>query len=80
MSAANTPAVLTSAPIFMAESGLLVTASITVTCPSSMVPAADTLTCTYEADLPDGTTRTNTATATQQNYDFARRNGNGEVS
>jgi len=34
------------------------------------VPAGGTLTCTYEADLPDGTGLTNTATATQQNYDF----------
>ena len=42
----------------------------TVDCPSLTVPAGDSLTCSYDADLPDGTTRTNTATATQQNYDF----------
>jgi hypothetical protein len=42
-----------------------------VDCPSLTVPAGNTLTCTYEAqDLPDGSTRLNTATATQQNYDF----------
>jgi hypothetical protein len=29
-----------------------------------------TLECSYDADLPDGAERTNTATATQQNYDF----------
>jgi hypothetical protein len=43
----------------------------TVDCPALTVPAGGSLVCTYEADLPDGTTRTNTATATQQNYDFA---------
>jgi hypothetical protein len=42
----------------------------TVDCPALTVPAGGSLVCTYEADLPDGTTRTNTATATQQNYDF----------
>jgi hypothetical protein len=42
----------------------------TVDCPSLTVLAGDSLTCSYEADLPDDTTRTNTATATQQNYDF----------
>jgi hypothetical protein len=42
-----------------------------VVCPSLTVPAGDSLVCTYSADLPDATTRTNTATATQQNYDFA---------
>jgi hypothetical protein len=42
-----------------------------VDCPSLTVPAGDSLTCTYEAqDLPNGDTRLNTATATQQNYDF----------
>jgi hypothetical protein len=42
-----------------------------VDCPSLTVPAGLTLTCTYEAqDLPDDTTRLNTATATQQNYAF----------
>ena len=42
-----------------------------VDCPSATVPAGGSLVCTYSADLPDATTRTNTATATQQNYDFA---------
>jgi hypothetical protein len=35
------------------------------------VPAAGSLFCTYSADLPDASARTNTATATQQLYDFA---------
>jgi hypothetical protein len=35
-----------------------------------LVPAGGTLTCTYEADLLDATSLTNTATATQQNFDF----------
>ncbi len=42
----------------------------TVNCPSLTVPAGGDLTCTYAADLPDGTSRTNTATATQQNYSY----------
>ncbi|MEM0360125.1 MAG: hypothetical protein QXK06_02170 [Candidatus Diapherotrites archaeon] len=43
----------------------------TVNCPETFpysLPAGQTLTCTYSATLPDSTTRTNTATATQQNY------------
>jgi hypothetical protein len=32
--------------------------------------AGETLECTYEADLPDATPRTNTATATLQNYSY----------
>jgi hypothetical protein len=36
-----------------------------------LLEAGTTLTCTYDADLPDATTRTNTATATLQNYDYA---------
>jgi len=32
--------------------------------------ADDTLNCTYSADLPDDADRTNTATATLQNYDY----------
>lgn len=32
--------------------------------------AGDTLTCTYSAELPNKDTRTNTATATLQNYDY----------
>ena len=35
------------------------------------IPAGGSLVCTYSSDLPDGTTRTNTATATQQHYDYA---------
>lgn len=43
-----------------------------VTCPSLTVPKGGTLTCSWTAaDLPDDSTRLNTATATQQNYDFA---------
>lgn len=43
----------------------------TLNCPSLTVLAADDLVCTYSSDLPDDATRTNTATATQQNYDYA---------
>jgi hypothetical protein len=32
--------------------------------------AGDTLTCSYDAALPDASSRTNTATATLQNYDY----------
>lgn len=39
----------------------------TVSCPSLVVPAGGTLTCTYEAALPDAGPRTNTATATLSN-------------
>jgi len=42
----------------------------TVDCPALVVPAGGSLHCTYEADLPDGTDRTNTATATLQNRSF----------
>jgi len=42
--------------------------SVTVTCPANSVPgslgAGVTLVCTYSSALPDGTARTNTATAT----------------
>jgi hypothetical protein len=41
-----------------------------VDCPSLIVPARETLACTYSADLPDASSRTNTATATLQNYDY----------
>lgn len=41
-----------------------------VSFPYTLVAGA-TLTCTYDADLPDATSRTNTATATQQNYNYA---------
>jgi hypothetical protein len=40
-----------------------------VTFPYTLV-ASGTLDCTYSADLPDGADRTNTATATLQNYDY----------
>lgn len=42
-----------------------------VDCPSLVVPAAGSLHCTYTADLPDGSARTNTATATLQNVSIA---------
>jgi len=42
----------------------------TVDCPALVVPAGGSLHCTYTADLPSGADRTNTATATLQNYDF----------
>jgi hypothetical protein len=44
--------------------------AVAVDCPALTVPAGGDLVCTYEADLPDGSTRTNTATATQQNHDY----------
>jgi hypothetical protein len=34
------------------------------------LPAGETLMCSYSADLPDGSSRTNTATATLQNYAY----------
>jgi hypothetical protein len=34
------------------------------------LPAGQTLQCSYSADLPDASGRTNTATATLQNYDY----------
>lgn len=43
----------------------------TVDCPSLTVPAGGDLVCTYSAALPDASDRTNTATATLQNYDYA---------
>jgi len=42
----------------------------TVDCPALVVPAGGSLHCTYSADLPDGSNRTNTATATLQNRSF----------
>lgn len=42
----------------------------TVDCPALVVPAGGSLHCTYHGDLPDGTDRTNTATATLQNRSF----------
>jgi drug/metabolite transporter superfamily protein YnfA len=38
---------------------------------ATSVPAGQDLTCSYSASLPDAADRTNTATATLQNYDFA---------
>ena len=35
------------------------------------IAAGGSLVCSYSRSLPDSTTRTNTATATQQNYDYA---------
>lgn len=35
-----------------------------------ILKAGETLTCTYSASLPDGSTRTNNATASLQNYDY----------
>ncbi len=45
--------------------------NMSVNCPSSTVPAGGSLQCTYSGSLPDGTARTNTATANQQNYHYA---------
>jgi len=45
--------------------------SASVSCPASSVPAGGSLVCTYEAALPDGSERTNTATATLQNVSIA---------
>jgi hypothetical protein len=50
-----------------------------VDCPSLVVPAEGTLTCTYSASLPDASSRTNTATATLQNYAYDK-DGNGTTS
>ena len=58
-------------PAPVAASGVQVTDEISgigavdVDCPSNTIAAGGTMTCTYgPEDLPDGTTRTNTATAT----------------
>jgi len=45
--------------------------NMSVNCPSSTVPAGGSLLCTYSGSLPDGTARTNVATANQQNYHYA---------
>lgn len=42
----------------------------TVNCPSLTVPAGGSLHCTYDAPLPDASSRTNTATATLQNNSY----------
>lgn len=44
---------------------------MSVSCPSSTVPAGGTLQCTYSGSLPDETSRTNLATANQQNFHYA---------
>ncbi len=44
-------------------------ASCPVSFPYTLL-AGDTLVCTYSTDLPNGTTRTNTATAIQQNFTY----------
>lgn len=41
-----------------------------LTVPALTVPAGGTLTCTYTASLPDGETRTNTATVSLRNYTY----------
>jgi len=46
-----------------------VIADCSVTFPYTL-PAGGTLTCSYTVDLPDAASRTNTATATQQNYSY----------
>ncbi len=45
--------------------------AVAVDCPSMTVPAGGSLTCSYSSDLPDGSSRINTAAATQQNYAYA---------
>ena len=50
--------------------------NMSVSCPSSTVPAGGWLQCTYSGSLPDKAARTNVATATQQNYHYAA-NGAG---
>jgi hypothetical protein len=42
--------------------------SVSVDCPSYIVPAAGDLICSYESALSDGVNRVNTATASLQNY------------
>lgn len=41
-----------------------------VSCPALSVPAGNSLVCTYSASLPNADSRTNTATATLQNYSY----------
>jgi hypothetical protein len=47
----------------------------TVNCPSLIVPAFGSLQCTYSAELPDASERTNTATATLQNHAYDSAGG-----
>jgi hypothetical protein len=42
-----------------------------VSCPTLTVPAGGSIDCTYSSELPDAASRTNTATATLQNFVFA---------
>jgi len=41
-----------------------------VSCPSFVVPSEGALSCTYTASLPDAASRTNTAVATLQNFEY----------
>jgi len=50
-----------------------------VNCPSLTVPAGGSLECSYSRDLPNGEARTNTATATQQNYAFDKTGSSNEA-
>jgi hypothetical protein len=51
-----------------------------VNCPALTVAAGGDLTCTYEATLPDGTSRTNTATATLQNTPSGTTDFSGQAA
>ena len=48
---------------------IVATVECGVTFPYTLV-AGGTLNCTYDASVPDASSRTNTATATRQNYDY----------
>jgi hypothetical protein len=53
----------------------------TVRCPSQTIPAGGSLTCTYDpVQLPDGTNRTNTATATLNNNNGRTTDFSGSAS
>ncbi|HET9982507.1 MAG TPA: hypothetical protein VFQ38_02930 [Longimicrobiales bacterium] len=54
----------------------VVTTSIAanVVCPTLTVPKGGSLDCTYSTDLPDGNSRSNTATATLQNHKYVDGN------
>jgi hypothetical protein len=52
----------------------------TVSCPSLTVPAGGSLMCTYSANLPDASTRTNTATATLKNNNNGTTDFSGTAS
>lgn len=59
----NNPAVITAVSDVISPDAIAADVDCGVTFPHSLA-AGGTLTCSYEADLPDGSTRTNTATAT----------------